>query len=123
MAFALVSVASQSAMSGEEKTRNEADLSSTSADPLASGEAKSESRGSRLKLTIEVEDIASVGAGGTLNAFINGASVGSMTVDALGTAKIDIDTDEGDTVPGPYGDGDVVEIRLAGGTVILAGSF
>ena len=124
MIVALISVVNQSAMSGEPRTRLEARLSSTGADPLASGKVRSETRGSRVKFNVDVQDIASVGEGGTLNVFVNGASAGSLTVDALGGGTIDLDTDEGDTgVPGPYNNGDIVEVRLSNGTVILTGAF
>ena len=129
VAVALVLVVSQSAMSGESKERFEAELSSldNGIDPLVSGTARSESRGSRLKFNVEVEDIGSVGEGGILQVVVGGGLVGSMTVaknpDGILVGRIDLDTVDGDVVPGPFGDGVDVEIQLADGTPILAGSF
>lgn len=103
---------------GGNRTKLETRLSSTTAaEPLASGKAKFEMRTNRIRLSVEVEDVF---AAAKVEVFVNGASIGTVVIDAAGGADINLDSRDGDSVP-VLEAGALVEVRTSGGTVILSG--
>jgi hypothetical protein len=54
---------------------------------------------------------------------VGGIQLGAaQTVDALGNARINLNSDRGDAVPGTVS-GQRVEVRTSAGALILSGSF
>ena len=74
----------------------------------------------KRELEVEVEDL-SLATGTVLAAFIDGANVGSLTVDINHKAKLKLDTEDGQTVP-TVNVGSPVAVRN-GATVVVAGVF
>lgn len=88
----------------------------------ASGDARFESDRGRRKLRVEVEDAATA-VGDTLDVFVGGAKVGSMTVTSKGEAELELDTNKGAaSIPAAVA-GQRVEARTADGTVVVTGQF
>lgn len=88
----------------------------------ASGKAKWDSRNNNAvrELEMEVEDVR---AGTQVQFFVNGVRYGAtVTVDALGNARIALSTQLGDTVPMAAA-GLKAEVRTTGGSVIVRGVF
>ncbi len=103
---------------GGNRTKLETRLSSTAeGEPLASGKAKFEKRSDRIRLSVQVEDVV---AAEEVEVFVDGASIGTVAIDAAGGADINLDSRDGDDVP-VLEAGDLVEVRTSGGTVILSG--
>ena len=104
---------------GDDETKLETRLISTSeGEPLASGKAKFEMRPDRIRLSVEVEDVF---ATEEVEVFVNGASIGTVAIDAAGGADINLDSRDGDTVP-ILEAGDLVEVRATSdGALILSG--
>jgi hypothetical protein len=73
----------------------------------------------KRELEVEAEDVNAVGA--TLTYFLNGTSIGQMTVGADFKAKLKLSTEAGQTVPNVV-NGDTVTVRN-GVTMILSGVF
>jgi hypothetical protein len=72
--------------------------------------AKFESRDARMKFTFEIQN-ATPGAVGTVS--VGTGFVNTFVVDALGRAKVDLDTTDGDFVPN-MANGDVVRLEING---------
>lgn len=90
-----------------------------SVDPHGEAEWQLYASGDR-ELEVEVEDL-DLAQGTVLTAFINGASVGTLTVDDREKAKLKLRTEDGQTVP-EVNAGSTVEVRN-GDTVLVAGVF
>ncbi len=73
----------------------------------------------KRELEVEAEDVNAVGA--TLTYFLNGTSIGQMTVGADFKAKLKLSTEAGQTVP-TVNAGNTVQVKN-GATVILSGTF
>lgn len=100
-------------------TKLEGRLAATSpAESLASGKAKFEMRGDRTRLSVQIEDIVAAGA---VEITVGGISLGTVQINAVGQADVNLDSRDGDSVP-VLEDGDVIVVT-AGGTVILTGSL
>lgn len=100
------------------ETRLEANL--TGVDYLdADGRARYRDRGGEQELQIEVED----GPANTdVTFWIDGRQVGPVvTTDGFGSARLNLNSDDGDDVPS-IGDGTDVSVR-AGGLVVVSGMF
>ncbi len=113
---------------GDNETRLETRLTSTAEGPakrvqpaapaLASGKAKFEMRPDRIRLSVEVEDVV---ASEEVEVFVNGASIGTVAIDAAGGADINLDSRDGDSVP-ILKAGHLVEVRATSdGALILSG--
>lgn len=70
---------------------------------------------------VEVEDV-NLPAGTVLNVFVNGASIGSMSLDSLREAELELRTNDGQTVPN-ISAGTSVVVRTQSGSLIVAGTF
>ena len=113
-----LSIPAMSVVSAGGGTRLEVNLTSTSADPLASGKAKFEERSDRTRFSTEAEDVT---ASGPLTVKVNGSMVGSMNVVA-GVGDLNLDTRDGQSVPA-MNVGDTVEVFDAAGVLILSGTL
>ncbi len=100
----------------------EANLSSTQADPLASGTARWEMRADgRLKFSTEVEDVSIDGNGRVIVTRAGSGVVLRGTINiAGGLGDFNIDTDNGQSVP-VMQSGDRVTVRNAERQLILRG--
>jgi hypothetical protein len=96
-------------------------LHGSAAFPGANGKAVYKVDGSERELQIEVEDLNSL-KGKRVNVFVNGNKVGSPLVNSLGEARIERNTDRGQTVP-VITTGSTVRVRTLGGTLIVSGTF
>ena len=114
-----LSIPAISVVSAGGGTELEARLTSTSADPLASGKAKFEQRSDRTRFSAEVEDISTDGTGFTVT--VNGSTVGTLNV-VGGIGDLNLDTRDGQTVP-DMSAGDTVEVTGPDGTLILTGTL
>lgn len=88
----------------------------------ASGKAKWDSRNNNnvRELEMEIEDVR---AGTQVQFFVNGVRYGAtVTVDALGNARIALSTQLGQTVPTAAA-GLPAEVRTTGGSVVVRGVF
>lgn len=81
----------------------------------AMGSARLETRGTQMKLEIEVEHVP---AGTVVNLFVGGTMVGSATANALGEAELELETN----VPA-IAKGTVVSAQTTTGGTIVSGSF
>lgn len=86
-----------------------------------SGKAESRSATGRADLNVQVEDVK-VAAGTVLDVLLDGAKVGTITVDGLTLGgELDLNTNDGDVVPSVR-KGSLVVVQLNGQS-ILAGVF
>jgi predicted PilT family ATPase len=89
--------------------------------PAAKGKATYKVDGSEREFQVEVENIKKL-AGKAVNVFVNGVKVGSATVNSLGAARLNLNTNLGNAVPS-IKTGDQVQVKTGAGKVIVAGSF
>ena len=89
--------------------------------PHATGKAVSKVNGTERELQIEVEHIK-VLAGKHVNVFVNGNKLASPTVSSLGIARVNRNTEKGQSVP-TIRTGSTVRVRTLGGTLIASGTF
>ena len=89
--------------------------------PNATGKAVYKVNGRERELQIEVEHIKAL-AGKHVNVFVNGNKLASPTVNSLGTAGVERNTDRGQFVP-TIKSGSTVRVRTLGGTLIASGTF
>lgn len=94
-------------------------LTATAAEPLASGKATFERRGSRLKFSTEVEDLAHTSK---IRVAVNGKTVGTAPV-VLGAADLNLDTLLGHTVPSLSAGATVRVYNAATGALLLSGQL
>lgn len=104
---------------GGNKTR--ITLTAAGAYPRAKGTATYKAKGSEREFQAEVENIKKL-AGKQVNIFVNGAQVGSATVNGLGAARLNLNTNLGNAVPNIQA-GAVVQVKTSTGTLIATGSF
>jgi len=95
-------------------------LRGSAAFPAAHGKAKFDNRGARRELEIEAEDIRRLN-GATVSFFLAGVKIGQARV-TLGATSLQLSTQRGQAVPTSVA-GKRVQIRTAGGVVIVSGSF
>ena len=96
-------------------------LQGSAAFPAANGKAVYKVDGGERELQIEVEDIRRL-AGKRVNVFVNGNKIGSPRVSSLGEARVERNTDAGQSVP-RITNGSPVRVRTQGGTLIASGRF
>lgn len=87
----------------------------------AKGTATYKVNGSEREFQVEVENIKKL-AGQKVKILVNGAQVGSATVNSLGTARLNLNTGLGQTVPNIKA-GDRIQVKTASGVLIISGSF
>jgi plastocyanin len=89
-------------------------------DPNASGEASFEMVPYRSTLSVVV---AAVSSTGVVDVFVNGNFIGTIFLDGNGNGELDLNTDNGDSVP-DLQDGDEIEVYDASddATLILIGN-
>jgi hypothetical protein len=85
----------------------------------AHGEAKFENQGGERELEIEVEDIP---AGTALVFYIGDVEVARVTADALGHARINLNSDRGGNVPVSVS-GQSITVKTPEGVVVVTGTF
>jgi hypothetical protein len=120
-AFALLTALPATVRADRDGVRLEAILTASDADPdaFARAEFRDQGRG-RLRLDVEVEDVASTDM---VVVLINGTPVAAIALDENGDGQIDLETQRGDTVPA-ISAGDVITIADAdSGTLLLQGTF
>ena len=76
--------------------------------------------GSR-RLKVQVEDV-NLPAGTVLNVFLNGTSIGSISINSLRQGELQIETNNGQTVP-VVTPGALVEVKTQAGTLVVSGAF
>lgn len=87
----------------------------------AKGTAKYKNEGGEQEFQVELENAKAL-KGTTVRVYANGRQVGSMRVNNLGRAELNLNSDRGQTVPNITG-GARVEIKTAAGVLIASGSF
>ncbi len=106
-------------LAGSTWVKTRISLKATDNEPLASGKAIFRDRdlGLRRKLNVEVQDVISATS---VNVIVDGETVGSITLVA-GTGELELDTNDGDTVPFVFA-GTLVKIKnVSNGDVLLKG--
>lgn len=117
--FAAFAVAAPVAMAGGTVTIIQ--LHGSSAFPAANGKAKYKKDGTNREFQVEVEDINRL-RGQRVNVFVNGNKIGSPLVNRFGEARLNRDTQLGQSVPNIVS-GSRVTVKTQGGTLIASGSF
>ena len=87
----------------------------------AKGSARSRVRTDRQELQVEVQVSNSL-AGSVLGVTIGDTVVGTMTVDALGKAELELSTENGDSIPVIQA-GSLIGVVTGTGAIVLAGTF
>ena len=118
VAFAALPAGAQAAGSG---TQLRATLHGSAAFPGADGKARFRDRGGEQELEVEVEDANRL-AGTRLRALAGGKQVGTLRINRFGIGSLNLNSDQGDTVPAVKA-GTTVRVRTAGGTLVVSGSF
>jgi len=112
---------SQGAFAKGGGTKTRINLTAAAGYPTAKGKATYKVNGSEREFQVEVENIKQL-AGKKVGIFVNGAQVGSAAVDALGAARLNLNSDLGNAVPAIKA-GDKVEVRKSGGALVASGKF
>lgn len=98
----------------------------STADPLASGKAKSEQRPDRTRFAVEVEDMATTGAHSVkisrAGVEITDSPV-TLNVDALGFGELELNTQDGALNVPEAVTGDLVEVFSPDSQLILSGTL
>lgn len=89
--------------------------------PNAKGTAKYKANGGEREFQVELENAKSL-AGKTVDVYANGAKAGSFKVTALGTGRLNRNTDLGQSVP-MIRAGSAIQIKTRAGVVIVSGGF
>ena len=118
VAFAALPAGAQASGSG---TQLRATLHGSAAFPGADGKARFRDRGGEEELEVEVEDANRL-AGTRLRALAGGKQVGTLRINRFGIGSLNLNSDQGDTVPAVKA-GTRVRVRTAGGTLVVSGSF
>ena len=87
----------------------------------AKGKADYKSKGGEREFQVEVENIKKL-AGKSVSIFVNGNQIGTAAVNSLGAARLNRNSDLGQTVPNIKA-GDQVQVKTANGVLIVSGSF
>jgi hypothetical protein len=85
----------------------------------ANGTASFENEGGERELEIQIEDVP---PGTALVFFFDNAQIATQTADVNGSARINLNSDAGATVPTSVA-GKVVSVRTAAGVVVVTGTF
>ncbi|HEX8476007.1 MAG TPA: hypothetical protein VF666_18555 [Pyrinomonadaceae bacterium] len=102
--------------------RIEARLAGASINGLTpKGKAKWRSRDGRLKFNVEVEKV-NLPVGTRLNVLVDGVKVGELVITTLLEHELELDTNNGQSVPQIH-DGTTVVVTNQAGTTILSGTF
>jgi len=115
--------------SHDETTALKGQLTGSEADPAASGQVKYVAHADEALLKVKIEDVTSVEAGETVEVFVDGSSVGTITIEEMEDGSLGgslkLDSNDGDTVPTDVESGDAVEIRTTdeSETVLLSGEL
>ena len=118
VAFAALPAGAQASGSG---TQLRATLHGSAAFPGADGKARFRDLGGEQELEVEVEDANRL-AGTRLRALAGGKQVGTLRINRFGIGSLNLNSDQGDTVPAVKA-GTRVRVRTAGGTLVVSGSF
>lgn len=102
-------------------TRTRITLTASADFPAAKGKATYKVDGSEREFQVEVENIKKL-AGKTIYVFVNGVQVGKATVNSLGTARLNLNTNAGSAVPSIQ-TGDQVQVKTGAGKLIVSGKF
>lgn len=121
IAAVMVGGLSQGAFARGGGTRTRISLSPAAGFPSATGKATYKVNGSEREFQVEVENIQRL-AGKTLGIFVNGKQVGTAKVNSLGQARLNLNTDLGNTVPNIKA-GAKVQVKKANGVLVVSGSF
>ena len=89
--------------------------------PNADGKARFRDRGGEQELEVEVEDAHAL-AGTTVRVFVNGNRVGTIRLTRFGNGQLNLNRDQGETVPAVK-TGTTVRVRTAAGALVVSGSF
>lgn len=89
--------------------------------PNAKGTAKYKVDGANREFQVELENAKPL-AGKSLDVIVNGTRIGSFTVTALGTGRLNRDTERGQNVPMISG-GSRVQIKTKAGILVVSGAF
>jgi hypothetical protein len=96
-------------------------LSASAAYPKATGKAVYKVNGAEREFQVEVDNVKRL-AGQSVTISVNGVQVGSATVNSLGTAHLNLNTNLGNAVPF-IKTGDQVQAKSAAGKLIASGTF
>lgn len=96
-------------------------LTGSAAYPAAKAKATYKATAEEREFQVEAENLKSL-SGKTVSVLVNGTRVGTMKVNALGTARLSLNTNAGAAVP-TIAAGSSVRIRTAAGALIASGSF
>lgn len=88
--------------------------------PKGVAEHRANADGSR-RFKVEVEDV-NLPAGTILNVFVNGASIGSLTLDSFRNGELELESNDGEIVP-TINAGTTVEVRTQAGAAVVSGTF
>ena len=97
VALSVLLLISVSAMAGGTWVKTRIGLNNKASDPLADGKAvyREKDLGLRRTLRVEVEDVSSATS---VDVFVDDVNVGTINL-LLGAGELEIDTNDGDTVP------------------------
>ena len=114
---------SSSSTTGTARVRLIAMLTPSASSPFrsAKGKVKWDSRESEGKRELEME-IEHLPPGTVVEFFFDGVSLGTATTNMFGKAEVELETENGQSVPASVA-GLSAEIRTAAGVVIVAGGF
>lgn len=98
-----------------------ASVSGSTTYPAVNGEAKWKSKGGERQLEVQIEDAGKL-AGKRLAVRIRGKLVGHMRVNSLGRARLEKNTEAGQSVPESVA-GRAVKIRTGDGVLVASGRF
>jgi hypothetical protein len=87
----------------------------------AKGSARSRVRTDRQDLEVEIQGVQSL-AGAQLGVTVGDIVVGTMTIDQLGKGKLELSTENGDSVPAIQA-GSLIGVVTGTGAIVLAGTF
>ncbi len=102
-------------------TRTRVALAASANYPAAKGKAAYKVNGAEREFQVEVENVAAL-KGKTLRVTVNGVRAGTMTVSALGAARLNLNTTTGAAVPNITG-GSKVQVKNGAGVLVVSGSF
>jgi paraquat-inducible protein B len=108
----------QNASATSSEIRMLADLNPTDGGIAADGRADYRERGNSMRLNVEVEDVS---PNTTFTVEISGNTLGTITTNSFGTAKLELNTNDGQVVPKVLR-GDLVQI-FQGIELVLSGAF
>lgn len=87
----------------------------------AKGTAKYKNEGGEREFQVELENAKAL-KGTSVRVYANGQQVGTMRVNRLGHAELNLNSDRGQSVPS-ISAGSRIEVKTGNGTLIVSGSF